>query len=112
MGPVGSGGVRWGGWLYQTRPIPRSPDGDKKNLLDGGYQQKKTKKIKLEADYHSRGVCKKPITSSLTILTIIGKFHLRLLFYKRKIPFRDESDADDCALCLCPLFCHCCKFLF
>ena len=26
---VGSGQVRWGGWLSQTRPIPRSPDGDK-----------------------------------------------------------------------------------
>ena len=23
VGPVG-----WGGWLFQTRPIPRSPDGD------------------------------------------------------------------------------------
>ena len=26
MGPVGW----WGGWLSQTRPIPRSPDGDNK----------------------------------------------------------------------------------
>ena len=24
------GGVGWGGWLSKTRPIPRSPDGDKK----------------------------------------------------------------------------------
>ena len=24
--------VWWGGWLSQTRPIPRSPDGDKNTL--------------------------------------------------------------------------------
>ena len=31
MGPVGWGGVGWGGdRLSQTRPNPRSPDGDKK----------------------------------------------------------------------------------
>ena len=45
-------------------------------------------------------------------LTIIGIVPSEILIYQQKFHFRDESDADDCALCLCPLFCHCCKFLF
>ena len=28
------GGVGWGGWLSKTRPIPRSPDGDKNIRLE------------------------------------------------------------------------------
>ena len=31
------GGVQSGGWLSQTRPIPRSPDGDNKILERGGW---------------------------------------------------------------------------
>ena len=56
-------------------------DENQKEFIGRRLPTKENQKIKLEANNHSRKVRKK--ASSLTILTIIGKFHLRFLFLNR-----------------------------